>query len=89
MSNDSDRALAQRRGEALMSGNRKPQPKPDDWRDKEKVRQADLDKMMRLRALRLAKEAADKEAAEREHAEKLAGKAATAAAKRSHASTSS
>lgn len=35
----------------------------DVWREREKLRQEDADKTSRLRALRLAKEAADKEAA--------------------------
>jgi hypothetical protein len=89
MSNDAERALARRKGQVLMSGSRKAQPRPDDWRDKEKLRQADVDKTMRLRALRLAKDAADKEAAERQRADKLAEKAAAAATKRSRANASS
>lgn len=43
--------------------------------DREKVRQQKADQVARLRALRLAKEAADKEAADKEAAEKEAAKA--------------
>jgi len=71
-----------------MPSNRKPQAPPSDWRNKEQVRQADLAKMMRLRGLRLAKEAADKEAAAVQRSEKLAEKQAAAATKRSRAKAS-
>jgi hypothetical protein len=60
----------------------KKQPPPDDWRDKEKARLADLDQMMRLRGLRLAKEAAEKEEAVRLASEKLAAKTAASAERR-------
>lgn len=43
--------------------------------DREKVRQQKADQVSRLRALRLAKEAADKEAADKEAADKEAAKA--------------
>ena len=43
-------------------------------KEKEKVRQEVVEKMARLRALRLAKEAADKEAAEKAAADKAAAK---------------
>lgn len=52
-------------------------------------RKSDTDKTARLRALRLAKEAADKEAAEREAAEKSAAKSVhSPGQRRSKASTS-
>jgi hypothetical protein len=84
MSNGDARNLARQKGEALLSGKKKAQ-EADNWRDKEKSRLADIDKMMRLRGLRLAKEAADKEEAARLAAEKLAAKTAAAAAKRPRA----
>ena len=43
-------------------------------KEKEKVRQETAEKMARLRALRLAKEAADKEAAEKAASDKAAAK---------------
>ena len=46
-------------------------------KEKEKERQKELEHTASLRALRLAKEAADKEAADKEAAEKKAAKKAT------------
>ena len=52
-------------------------------KEKEKVRQEAAEKMARLRALRLAKEAADKEAAEKAAVDKAAAGKAAAKIKKS------
>jgi chromosome segregation ATPase len=52
---------ARRKAQAQFAKTKKDEA--DIWREREKLHQADAEKTTRLKALRLAKEAADKEAA--------------------------